>query len=862
MESIFISGGSNTTSTCCKWISLDDNFYDQNRVTDGILVYAMNNIIAISTIYNDSKQTPAVLCTLRGHKGFINSIDYIKNSNYLYIYSCSDLTIKIWRCKYSISSLESFCQWHEYQTLLGNFQASIQLLSCLSIDQNCHFIVGSDSSGKCVSWLCKYSDSIIPVENGANNFSIIDEFKVQSIQMANALNLIKLPTMKSNTITILLVSGCVDSKIHLRATTLDYETKTFPVFSYIGSLVGHEEWITSISSYCDSDNNILLATGSQDWKVRIWRITATFLLQSENSDSAILTQSDVSNNHVDEGDDGDNIEGDEGDVELVPEENLSESRLTFHIFGTSYSIFFDALLLGHEDWITSVHWKRAINGTVNSNLQLFTTSMDRNMIIWKPDTQLGGVWQPITRFGDIGGTLGGSIGANLLGFINGNVSSDGTAVLGVGFGGSFHLWKHNMSLDRWFPEPYLSGHFGSVNDISWATDGSYLISVSSDQTCRLFAPILRAQKSYWHEISRPQIHGYDLHTIAMCPKPSLMIFTGGDEKLIRQFDAPVCVIEGMKKLSSIEWSNYDITSDRTYRAFIPELGLSNKAYDLISKQEREELDARNVSTLDWSSIPLESQLSDYTIWPEIKKLYGHSNDVVITAITKCGKYLASSSKARNPATAGIIIWDTSTMLMHQTLLVHESTVVCLRFSQDDKYLISAGKDRTLCVYAYDSNRSAFSIFAAKKNAHKRIIWDAAWVSNDLLCSVSRDGMCKLWKFESESENTINELKCIHSFLPFNEVSITSVDILNDFMAVGSELGDISIFKISKSLDDDVKNSENEVYSTFITSVDSVFAHGSSVKRVRWRPLINADMTKYLSTCSEDFSVRIFKFTIV
>jgi hypothetical protein len=45
--------------------------------------------------------------------------------------------------------------------------------------------------------------------------------------MANALNLIKLPTMESNTITILLVSGCVDSKIHLRATTLDYETKTF-----------------------------------------------------------------------------------------------------------------------------------------------------------------------------------------------------------------------------------------------------------------------------------------------------------------------------------------------------------------------------------------------------------------------------------------------------------------------------------------------------------------------------------------------------------------------------------------------------------------------------------------------------------
>lgn len=860
IESIFISGGSNTVANGCKWISLDSDSCDQTRVTDGIVVYAMNNIIAISTIYKDSKQAPEVLCTLRGHKGRINSIDFINNSNFLYIFSCSeDTTIKIWRCRYVISSLESFSQWSECQTLRGNFQASIVLLSCLSIDRNYHFIVGSDSSGKCVSWLCQTTESSIQEEGSSYSCCITDEFKVPSIQMCNALNLLKLPSMNTNNITILLVSGCVDSKIHLRAATLDFETKRIPEFSYMGSLSGHEEWITSISSYCDSDNNILLASGSQDCKVRIWRIASTFL-HTESIDFVSMDNRET-HSHIDEGDDGDNIAGDEGDVELVPEENLSEARLTFHIFGTKYSIFFDALLLGHEDWITSVHWKRAVTETASTtDLQLFTTSMDRNMIIWKPDSRLGGVWQPITRFGDIGGTLGGSIGANLLGFINGNVSNDGTAVLGIGYGGSFHLWKRNLLVDRWFPESYLSGHFGAVNDICWASDGSYLISVSSDQTCRLFAPILKMNNCYWREISRPQIHGYDLHTISVCPKPSLTIFTGGDEKLIRQFDAPLCVIEGIQKLSSLEKS-VSINTDKTYRAFIPELGLSNKAYDLITKQEREELDARNVTTLDWSTIPLESQLSDYTIWPEIKKLYGHSNDVVVTAITKCGKYLASSSKARNPVTAGIIIWNTSTMLIHQTLLAHESTVACLRFSHDDKFLISAGKDRTLCVFAYDNNQSMFSIYAAKKNAHKRIIWDVAWINNNTLCSVSRDGTCKIWKFSNKIGNDISELTFIHSFFPFNDVSVTSVDILNDLLAVGSEFGDISIFKISYRADD-LSNNESEVYSTFMTSVDSVFAHGSTVKRIRWRPLFNDDMNKYLATCSEDFSVRIFRVNIV
>ena len=43
---------------------------------------------------------------------------------------------------------------------------------------------------------------------------------------------------------------------------------------------------------------------------------------------------------------------------------------------------------------------------------------------------------------------------------------------------------------RWAPRPFLTGHFDSVNDFAWAVDGSdYLLSVSSDQTCRLFSSV-------------------------------------------------------------------------------------------------------------------------------------------------------------------------------------------------------------------------------------------------------------------------------------------------------------------------------------------------------------------------------------
>ena len=78
-----------------------------------------------------------------------------------------------------------------------------------------------------------------------------------------------------------------------------------------------------------------------------------------------------------------------------------------------------------------------------------------------------------------------------------------------GFGGNFHLWAnekfgktcvednkydiqhHNDSVlnGRWEPLSFITGHFGSVTDVRWGVNGNFLITVSKDQTCRIFAPI-------------------------------------------------------------------------------------------------------------------------------------------------------------------------------------------------------------------------------------------------------------------------------------------------------------------------------------------------------------------------------------
>lgn len=212
----------------------------------------------------------------------------------------------------------------------------------------------------------------------------------------------------------------------------------------------------------------------------------------------------------------------------------------------------------------------------------------------------------------------------------------------------FFLITAFNELELWIPKSFISGHFGSVNDIVWSPNSEYFISVSSDQTCRLFAPIISDNKNViyddnhsniiensiekkinnqdlWKEISRPQIHGYDLLSIAINPSiSSYLLYSSADEKLIRIFDAPSSVIDGLVVLcninkneksnenvhekNSIHEINLDFTDDvidceyssisRVRRAYIPELGLSNRAAEMMSSQERTEQDARNVQGLE------------------------------------------------------------------------------------------------------------------------------------------------------------------------------------------------------------------------------------------------------------------------
>ena len=148
----------------------------------------------------------------------------------------------------------------------------------------------------------------------------------------------------------------------------------------------------------------------------------------------------------------------------------------------------------------------------------------------------------------------GEVGGNTLGLYGAVFGPSGDIILAHGYQGAFHLWKKassatptqtdqsvdstthdvvQLETELWRPLPTVSGHFGPVQDLTWEPrGGDFLISVSLDQTARLHAPWVcdgDRRSCGWHEVARPQIHGYDMQCIAMIG--SLEYVSGADEKV-------------------------------------------------------------------------------------------------------------------------------------------------------------------------------------------------------------------------------------------------------------------------------------------------------------------------------------------
>ena len=667
-----------------------------------------------------------------------------------------DQTVRVWRFAADLSGA------YENVAILEGHTGSV---NCLAVLVGSNIVASGAADATIRIWSLNTSDISVGVES-------LQVIHTRPRFFALALALDYLGTSGA----LILAVGGTKSLVHIYITDNNKETTTF---SLQASLTGHEGWIRSLDFIPEDGSHrsdLLLASASQDKYIRLWRV---------HEGAELPTATSVQ----------DRLQG-------MPGKLLSNKDHRFEAAGVPYFVTFEALLLGHEDWIHTVSWKRNVD-----RLQLLSASADNSLAIWEADIS-SGIWICTTRLGEISAQKGSTTATGSTGgFWIGLWSSYGASVMSLGRTGSWRLWKWDGVGDRWVQELGISGHVKNVKGISWAKDGAYLLSTSSDQTTRLHAEWKQETKRSWHEFARPQIHGYDLNCVDTFGQSQFI--SGADEKLLRVFDEPKSVADILERLCGISISLQQMPD----AASIPVLGLSNKAVELFdeedliadvetNKREAPEL-AFNIrkSNLSSDHPPLEDQLARQTLWPEREKLYGHGYEISTVAASHDGSVVATACKASSIEYAMIRLYDTREW--HEVgapMVVHSLTVTCLRFSDDDKFLLSVGRDRRLAVFARDGNNpQAYTLQCQNPKAHSRMILGAAWAppcAGRSFATAGRDKVMKLWGLQGPNlhcKATISASSSVTS-IDFSPVRVGNMLLL----AAGTETGGLFLYSLDAS----------------------------------------------------------------
>lgn len=696
---------------------------------------------------------------LVGHTDTVNAVRFLETSSGpLLLTGSVDKTIRVWS-----------------STGLGDEFKCIQVLDHHQGSINC--IAVSPGSTVFASGAADGSFRIWRLDSKTQNVSLVQKeiIKPRFFPLALALS----PLYGAPGSYVLAVAGTSPIVQLYVADTAPEESLEFKLKA---TLSGHEGWIRSLAfthETNDAGSDLLLSSASQDKYIRLWRIH-----QGKELPAAAAAGADPAAGA------------------FLPGKALSNKAHRFVAGGQDYSATFEALLLGHEDWIYSTVWKHQ-----EKSLQLLSASADNSLSIWEQDKS-SGVWVSVTRLGEISAQKGSTTATGSTGgFWTGLWSPNGETVVCLGRTGSWRQWNYNSEDDQWMPHFGVGGHVRSVTGISWSRKGDYLLSTSSDQTTRLHAKWKRGDKATWHEMARPQIHGYDLNCIDSLGETQFV--SGADEKLLRVFDEPRAVAKLLQDLCGIEASN---VQDMPDAANMPVLGLSNKAIEAIADDQemekpaedsREGLDpgsAAYKSTLIMDHPPFEDHLSRNTLWPEIEKLYGHGYEISALAASHDGSIIATACKASSIDHAVIRLFDTKTWnQVNPPLTAHSLTVTRLRFSPDDNLLLSVGRDRQWAIFERAGPGSnQYTIKVSDPKGHSRMILDASWApgSSSAFATAGRDKSVKLWA-KGSADGSSEGYTCMTTLK--DESPVTAIDFVDAvlpgnlaWLAVGTETGRVTV----------------------------------------------------------------------
>ncbi|CCX07201.1 WD40-repeat-containing domain protein [Pyronema domesticum] len=791
VENPFVAIGGNRHPQAAEWSP------------SGTLAFGGGRVIAL---WNpDDAKLRGVTTTLKGHTDKVNVVRFLPQNDSIILSGSVDKTVRVWRQTEEGYNLAA--------TVDNVHEGSINAIA--TCPQHPTIFASASADGVVAIHSLEISKDKVEVKH-LQSLSTKPKFYPLS------LALYALPKSKA---LILAVAGST--------TNISVYIAPSPGADFIhqANLAGHENWVRSLTftheDPSSTDSDLILASSSQDLYVRLWRVHQGETLPPVSINRETKTYGFAS--------------------------QLSNKPHMLRLPETSevWSVTFEALLIGHEDWVYTAAWNPSSKTT--AALQLLSCSADNSISVWAPE-ESSGIWVPVHRFGEISDLKGASTATGSAGGMwNCLWSPDGTAVAALTKNGSWRIWRYNADSDRWLPGIGISGHTKDATGISWSPDGSYLLTTSLDQTTRLFSQWTAREEgsASWHEFSRPQIHGYDINCIASIAGNQFV--SGAEEKLLRVFDEP-------KAIASILSSHCGVTSDSDISALpgaagLPVLGLSNKPIDVSAPspmenghipEDDDEEAVKQEHDLPTDTPPLENDLSRHTLWPEVEKLYGHGYEISALAASPVKPIIATACKASTLEHAVIRLYDgdNNWREIKPNLESHALTVTNISFSQDGSKILSVGRDRAWSVFA--AVEGQWKLVQRQDKAHTRIVYDCAWLPGGKeFVTVSRDKSVKVWT-EKEGKWVAGATQKFSG--PVTAVDVREMEEGKAWVMVGLEDGGLEVYQV-----------EGEEWSqwTEVKKVDTSMTPDLAVNRICWRPNKEGEA----AVASEDGSVRVFRFVV-